>query len=101
MSVKEARRTVEQYLCRYGLEGISSKRVPALTNEEKFCTMLLRAILVREAILVIDQPYKILIYSKATGYLDDILKVIDDLFEECYIFDLTWNKDRYRITDAS
>jgi ABC-type nitrate/sulfonate/bicarbonate transport system ATPase subunit len=101
MPAAEARRLAEEYLRRYGLEGISSKRGPALTNEQKFCVMLLRAIMVRDAILIIDQPYKILIYSKVAGYLDDLLKVIDDSFKECYIFDLPWNKDRYRITDAS
>ncbi len=101
MAAAEARRLAEEYLRRYGLEGISSKRGPALTNEQRFCVMLLRAVMVRDAILIIDQPYKILIYSKADTYLDDTLKVIDDSFKECYIFDLTWNRDRYRTTNAS
>ena len=96
-----ARRLVEGYLRRYGLESISSKRSLALTDEEKFCVTLLRAIMVRDATLVIDQPFKIIPYGKGTGFLDDVLKVIDDSFKECYIFELAWHKDRYRIADAS
>ncbi|MBI4632391.1 MAG: hypothetical protein HY742_00650 [Deltaproteobacteria bacterium] len=100
LPTNEARRLVEGYLRRYALERIASKRDPALTDEERFRVMLLRAIMVKDPVLVINQPFKIMHYGKDLGFFDDTLKVIDDSFKECYIFDLTWNKDRYRMSDA-
>ena len=101
LPAKEACRLAEGYLRRYDLERIASKRDPLLTDEERFCVMLLRAIMVKDAVLVINQPFKIMPYGKDPAFLDNALKVIDDSFKECYIFDLAWNKDRYRTSDAS
>lgn len=97
----ESRRLVDGYLRRYGLEKMAGKRSPDLTDEERFRVMLIRAVMVRDAVLVISQPFKIMPYDKAPEFLGESLKLIDDSFKECYIFDLAWNKDRYRITDAS
>lgn len=101
LSANESRLLVEGYLRRYGLEKIAAKRSPDLTDEERFRVMLIRAVMVRDAVLIINQPFKIMPYDKEPGFLADTLKVIDDSFKECYIFDLAWNKDRYRIPDAS
>ena len=88
---------VLQYLQRYGMEHIAKKRNPALFNKERFCTMLLRAAMVVDSIIVIDRPFKIIPDVPDDQFIYDLLKRIDDSFKECHIFDYAWFKDRYRI----
>ena len=101
LPANESRRLVEGYLRRYGLEKMAAKRSSALTDGERLRIMLIRAVMVRDAVLVINQPLKIMPYDTDPEFLAEALKVIDDSFKECYILDLAWNKDRYRIPDAS
>jgi ABC-type lipopolysaccharide export system ATPase subunit len=95
LSADKAQNLVLSYLTRYSLEHISSKRNPALTNKERFCAMLLRAAMVRDSIIVIDRPFTIIPDVKDDRFIYDALKVVDDSFKQCHIFDYLWFKDRY------
>ena len=97
VSADKARELVLSYLTRYGLEHISDKRNPALTNRERFHVMLLRAAMVRDSIVVIDRPFTVIPDVQDDQFIYDALKVVDDSFKECHIFDYLWSKDRYRI----
>jgi len=98
---KEAQHLILGYLQRFGLKEIAYKRNPALTFEEQFYAMLLRAAMVKDASIVIDRPFKIMPDLKDTICIYSALKTIDDLFTRCHIFDYIWNRDRYYwITDA-
>lgn len=88
---------VLQYLHRYSIEHIAKKRNPALINKERFCAMLLRAAMVIDSIIAIDRPFKIIPDVPDDQFIYDSLKIIDDSFKECHIFDYAWFKDRYRM----
>jgi ABC-type nitrate/sulfonate/bicarbonate transport system ATPase subunit len=89
------------YLHRYGLEMIAHKRNPALTAEQRFRVMLLRAAMVTEAIVVIDRPFRLLPALQDSRFVYDSLHIIADLYDKCYVFDYLWFKDRYRINDGA
>ena len=97
LSADKARELVLLYLTRYHLEHISNKRNSALTNRERFYVMLLRAAMVRDSIVVIDKPFTIVPDVQDDQFIYDALKVVDDSFKECHIFDYIWFKDRYRM----
>ena len=99
LSNEKAKDIVLKRLQRYGLEKIACKRNPALSEEERFCVMLLRAAMVHEAIIVIDRPFKLMTYLKDTSFIYEALDKIDDLYTQCYIFDYTWDMNRYGMTD--
>ncbi len=97
LSANKAQKLVLSYLARYGLEDISSKRNPVLTNRERFYAMLIRAAMVRDAMVVIDRPFTIIPDAQDDRFIYDALKAVDDSYRECHIFDYVWSKDRYRI----
>jgi ABC-type lipoprotein export system ATPase subunit len=94
-SGRDAEQEVTQYLRRFHLESIKNKRNSALTDKERFCVMLIRAAMVDQAVVVIDRPAKIMPDMENSQFIYDALEKIDDLFNECYIFDYIWHKDRY------
>jgi ABC-type lipopolysaccharide export system ATPase subunit len=95
MPKKQAQRLAVEYLQRVGLEHIAYKRNPALNQEERFCVMLLRAAMVRDAMIVIDQPFKIIPHLKDIQYIMNALKKIDDLYLSCHIYDYKWMEEKY------
>ncbi len=95
MPREEAKRLAIDYLDRLGLCRIADKRNPALNFEERFCVMLLRAAMVKDAIILIDQPFKIIPHLKDTQWLAAALKKIDDLFVSCHIYDYQWMEEKY------
>jgi ABC-type uncharacterized transport system YnjBCD ATPase subunit len=99
LSADKAQKLVLSYLARYGLEDISSKRNPALTNKERFCAMLLRAAMVMDAMVVIDRPFTIIPDVQDDRFIYETLKAVDDSYRECHIFDYIWSKDRYKMID--
>jgi ABC-type lipoprotein export system ATPase subunit len=99
LSSEKAKDIVLQRLQRYGLEKIADKRNPALSEEERFCVMLLRAAMIPDALIVIDRPFKIMTDLKDISFIYEALDKIDDLYTRCYIFDYTWDKNRYGMTD--
>lgn len=97
LSADKAQALVLGYLARYGLQDIADRRNSALTSRERFCAMLLRAIMVRDSIVVIDRPFTALPDIQDDRFIYDALKAVDDSFKECHIFDYIWHKDRYRM----
>jgi len=91
----EARAFTEALLHRLGMASIMDKRNPALTSEERFCAMLLRASLVRDAIVVFDKPFGILTNLRDGCFIMENLRKLDDLIAETHIFDYNWEKERY------
>jgi ABC-type nitrate/sulfonate/bicarbonate transport system ATPase subunit len=95
----EAKTFTEDLLSRLGMVSIAEKRNPALTAEERFCAMLLRASMVRDAILVLDRPFNILTNLPDGHFIMEALRKVDDLIAETHIFDYSWEKGRYGGTD--
>jgi ABC-type nitrate/sulfonate/bicarbonate transport system ATPase subunit len=89
------------YLRRYQLDTVAYKRNPALTAEQRFRVMLLRATMVAKAVVVIDRPFRLMPALQDSRFIDDSLHLISDLYERSYIFDYIWFKDRYRTKDAA
>lgn len=100
ISNSEALHLVLQYLERFGKADIAYKRNPALSHEERFYTMLLRAVMVADAVVVIDRPFQILPDLPDAGFIRDALKIVSDSYAESHIFDYSWNGARYRIDNA-
>jgi ABC-type sugar transport system ATPase subunit len=99
MPWREAEAYVADILGRLDMLSIAYKRNSSITNEERFCAMVLRAAMVKDSILVLDRPFKILSNLKDSGFMMDTLQKVDDLVAETHIFDYTWEKDRYGVTD--
>jgi ABC-type lipopolysaccharide export system ATPase subunit len=94
-SSKEAEALVLSYLEKLKLTHIAFKRNPGLSYEERFCAMLLRAVMVEDNAVLIDRPFKIMPDLKDSRFIGDTLNVVDDLLHNCCIFDYIWNQDRY------
>jgi ABC-type multidrug transport system ATPase subunit len=101
MPKHKARTLTEDLLRRLGMVSIAEKRNPALTTEERFCAMLLRASMVRDAILVLDRPFNILTDLRDGRFIMETLRKLSDLIAESYIFDYSWEKERYGGADDS
>lgn len=82
-------------LARLGMSHIALRRNPALTPEERFCAMLLRAAMVQNAIILIDRPFKILPHLQDADFVFQKIDKLSDLFYRCYIFDYRWMKEKY------
>lgn len=95
MPMREARRLALELLDRLGLAHIALRRNPALTPEERFYVMLLRAAMVRDARILIDQPFKMIPQLKDFAPVMAALKKIDDLYFSCHIYDYSWMKEKY------
>ena len=86
---------MQHYLERMNLADIISKRNPALSDMERFCAMVLRASMVKENVVAIDRPFKIMPELEDSRFIGNVLRTIDDLLQECHIFDYIWNQERY------
>lgn len=95
MPKRRAQRMVVEYLQRLGVADIAYKRNPVLTQEERFCAMLLRAAMVKDAMILIDQPFKIIPHLKDIQLIVAALKKIDDLYLSCHIYDYQWMEEKY------
>ena len=98
---KKANAFVLECLKRYGLEDIAYKRSAALSEEQRFLVMLIRAAMVPDAVIVIDRPFKMIPYLKDISFIYENLGKIDDLYTQCHILDLSQDKNRYGMTDAA
>ena len=101
MPWEEARAFVMDLLKRFDMAGIAEKRNPSLTMEELFCVMLIRAAMVRDAVVVLDRPFRILPDYPDSLFFMDALRKVDDLIAEAHIFDYSREKERYRATDGA
>lgn len=91
----KAEKIVLDALLRLNLKHIATMRNHHLTGDERFCAMLLRAVMVNKAILMIDRPFLIVPHLKNIDFLYHALSKIDDLYTFCHIFDYAWTKDKY------
>ena len=91
----QAKKLVLDALRRLDLEHIAYLRNPSLTSEERFCTMLLRACMVRDALVMIDRPLKIIPHLQDSDFIFKTLTRIDDLYSTCYIYDYQWTAPKY------
>ena len=101
MPWEEAKALVFVLLQRFDLAGISEKRNPALKMEELFYVMLIRAAMVRDAVVVLDRPFRILPDLRDGRFFTDAIRKVDDLIAEAHIFDYSWEKERYGATDGA
>ena len=99
MPREEAKALALDILERFGLAGISEKRIFMLKMEDLFCVMLIRAAMVRNAVVVLDRPFRILPDRRDGRFFTDAIRKIDDFIAEAYIFDYSWEKGRYGTTD--
>lgn len=97
--LEEAKAEAVDILDRFGMAGLSEKRKPSLKMEELFCVMLIRAAMVRDAVIVLDRPFRLLPDRRDGRFFTDALRKIDDLIAEAHIFDYSWEKGRYGTTD--
>ena len=91
----EAETLVLAYLDKMNMSGIAYKRNPALTQEERFCALMLRAVMVEDNAVVIDRPFTIMPDLNDSRYIVHILDMVNDLLHTCCILDYIWNEDRY------
>ncbi|MDD5711169.1 MAG: hypothetical protein PHY31_00240 [Smithellaceae bacterium] len=92
---QDAEKLVLGCLARFNETNIAAKRNPALSDEERFIAMLLRAAMVPRSIILIDRPFKIMPELGDSCFIENALDKIADLYNQCVIFDYQWNKDRY------
>lgn len=95
--VGEAEDRVLSYLKRFHLESIARKRNPSLSDRERFCAMLARALMVDFAVVVIDRPLKLLPDLEDNRFFYNTLNTVSDLFTECHILDYKWNRHHYEM----
>ncbi|MFN0038713.1 MAG: hypothetical protein ACKVP2_04300 [Burkholderiales bacterium] len=76
-------------------EACADKRDPDLSHEERFIAKLLRAVVVRPALILIDRPALLLPDTRYPQFLNEILRVLEGRFEQCWILDYAWNKPLY------
>jgi ABC-type lipoprotein export system ATPase subunit len=95
LSVRAAEEIALLRLKKLHLEDVASKRNPVLLEEQRFCVMVLRAVMVENPVIVIDRPFKIMPNLNDTRFIRNVLMAVDDLFQECHIFDYLWNEERY------
>jgi ABC-type lipoprotein export system ATPase subunit len=92
---REAESLVLSYLRRFDLERIAYRRNPDLSDGERFCAMLVRAILVPGAFVVIDRPLKIVPDLQDNRFFHRTLTKVADSWTSCVILDYLWNRERY------
>jgi ABC-type lipopolysaccharide export system ATPase subunit len=94
-----AKTLAQDILQRFGMAATAEKRNPSLTAEERFCIMLIRAAMVRDAVVVLDRPFRIFPDLPDGRFFTDSLRKVDDLIAEAHIFDYNWEKERYETND--
>ena len=99
MPWEEAKTLALDLLQRFGMAATAEKRNSSLTAEERFCIMLIRAAMVRDAVVVLDRPFRIFPDLPDGRFFTDSLRKVDDLIAEAHFFDYNWEKERYGATD--
>jgi ABC-type uncharacterized transport system ATPase subunit len=96
---EEAKTLALDLLQRFGMVATAEKRNPSLTAKERFCIMLIRAAMVRDAVVVLDRPFRIFPDLPDGRFFTDALRKVDDLIAEAHIFDYNREKERYGTDD--
>lgn len=77
------------------VDGSADKRDPDLNYEERFVAKLLRAVVLRPALILIDRPGQLLPDTNYPVFLNRTLRLLEGKFEQCWILDYEWNKPLY------
>lgn len=99
MPREEAKAMALDLLERFGMAETAETRNPSLTAEQRFCIMLIRAAMVRDAVVVLDRPFRIFPDLTDGRFFTDAIRKVNDLIAEIHIFDYTWEKERYGTND--
>ena len=91
----EANDSAWELLAQAGYTACSEQRDPDLTYEERFVTKLLRAVVLRPPVILIDRPGMLLPDSNYPVFLNRLLLKLDENFDQCWILDYTWNAPLY------
>jgi ABC-type sugar transport system ATPase subunit len=97
----QARTLVVGLLERFDIASIADKRISSLKVEDLFFSMLIRAAMVRDAVIVLDRPFRLLPDLQDGRFFTDSIRKVDDLIAEAHIFDYDWEKERYGATDGA
>ncbi len=84
-----------EYLRKLHMEDLAGKRNSVLLEEQRFCVMVLRAVMVEEAVLVLDRPFKMMPDLPDARFVYDVIRTVEEHYQECHIFDYLWNEGRY------
>ncbi len=95
MKKDEARQLALNVLKSVDLLHIAFKRNASLSHEERFLVMLLRAAMIRNAVILIDRPFQMVSHWQTCEFLINVLKKIDHFFSSCHIYDYSWLKEKY------
>lgn len=95
----EARAWVGDLLERFDLAEIADKRASSLKMEQLFSAMLVRAAMVRDAVMVLDRPFRLLPDLRDGRFVTEAIRKVHDLIAEAYVFDYSWEKERYEAAD--
>ena len=95
MPQHQTRKLAAEYLERLNLGSLAHRRNADLMPEERFCVMLLRAAMMKDAIILIDQPFKMMPHLQDIQLIVSALKKIDDLYLSCHIYDYQWMEAKY------
>ena len=101
MPWEKARALAVELLKRFDMAKIAEQRSHSLRMEELFCAMLVRAAMVRNAVVVLDRPFRILPDLLDGRFFTEAFRKINDLIAEVHIFDYSWEKERYGATDSA
>ena len=88
------------------LEGLDALAVDLFDVGARYYTYIWTLYLCMEScreagktVVVLDRPFSILTHLRDGGFLWEALRKIDDLIAEVDIFDYSWEKERYGVTD--
>ncbi len=82
-------------LARLDQTGCAFRRDPALTCVERFVAKLLRAVILRPPIILIDRPALLLPDIHYPPFLETTLQALAGDFDDCRILDYAWNAPLY------
>ena len=97
----EAKTLAVDTLKRFEMVHVAELRGHSLKKEELFCVMLVRAAMVRDAVIVLDRPFRLLPDLADGRFFTDALRKVDDLIAEAHVFDYSWEKERYGAVDGA
>ncbi len=94
--IGEAEDIALRLLDRAGRRDCAGKRDPDLDYEERFIAKLLRALVLRPPLVLIDRPAQLLPDTDYPHFLNRTLAALDGEFDQCWILDYAWNSPLYR-----
>ncbi len=79
-----------------GYANCAGKRDATLTHEERFATMLLRAVAATPALVLIERPGYLLPDTHYPPFVEAALAALQGRFGECRVIDYAWNAPLYQ-----